>query len=315
MGKHVKKWDRCFDKLKDEKGESGAAAICSSSIDNAGLKAENQKRDKKDYYSNKKKSKKKLNEKKFSTEKREKLAKNKKALPDGSFPIENVSDLKNAIKTYGLAKDKNKAKNWIKKRAKELNAEKELPKTWVNENEIQKFRNFINEEIEIRKIEDYNDEEHYNFSVIYDNYVDNIYTTIDNLKKEYDGSDVIIILTKDNNNHGPVIYRDGKWFNILNEDANATYPGPNLTNPISGQLVGSGSDGKLGTKQTEIEGGDDSVTSGGEYPLKYKSTVKGVSTRDTRQRKSAIKKLQKLQKMSANNVKMKSFSEFNNEKE
>jgi len=55
MGKHIKKWERCFDKLKKEKGESGAAAICSSSIKNAGIKAQFQKRDKEDYYSNKKK--------------------------------------------------------------------------------------------------------------------------------------------------------------------------------------------------------------------------------------------------------------------
>ena len=45
MGKHIKKWDSCFNKLKKDKGEQGAAAICSSSIKNAGLKAKNQKRD------------------------------------------------------------------------------------------------------------------------------------------------------------------------------------------------------------------------------------------------------------------------------
>ena len=55
--KHTKKWDSCFDKVKKDKGESAAAAICSSSIKNAGLKSQHQKRDKKDYYSNIKKEK------------------------------------------------------------------------------------------------------------------------------------------------------------------------------------------------------------------------------------------------------------------
>jgi len=71
-----------------------------------------------------------MNEKKFSSKKREKLSKKGEALPDGSFPIENTSDLRNAIKSYGLSKDKKRAKSWIKKRAKELNAIDLLPKTW-----------------------------------------------------------------------------------------------------------------------------------------------------------------------------------------
>ena len=171
MGKHIKKWDNCFDKLKKEKGESGAASICSSSIDNAGLKAKYQKRDKKDYYSNIKKDKKK------------------------------------------------------------------------NEN-MKTFEEFS-----------------------------------------------------------------------INEDAfsnNATYPGPNITNQVSGQIVGSGSDGKLGVKQTEIEGGDDGVTGGGEFPLKYGGIKdQKVKTMQSRQRKSAIKKIAKLNKLSASGVsKMKSFADF-----
>ena len=36
-------------------------------------------------------------------------------------------DLKDAIQSYGRAKNKTKAKRWIKRRAQELNAEKELP--------------------------------------------------------------------------------------------------------------------------------------------------------------------------------------------
>lgn len=66
----------------------------------------------------------------LDTEERRKLAEQGKALPDGSFPIRNREDLKDAIQSYGRAKDKAEAKRWIKKRASELNAEKELPEDW-----------------------------------------------------------------------------------------------------------------------------------------------------------------------------------------
>ena len=163
--KHVKKWDSCFNKLKKEKGESSAAAICSSSIKNAGLKAEFQKRDKKDYYSNIKKEDSKKNE------------------------------------------------------------------------NILSFSNFsINE------------------------------------------SDV--------------------------PSGGGAYPGPNLVNSISGQMVGSGSDGKLGPKQTEIEGGQDQPTSTGEFPMKYKTqTVKKINSKESRARKSGLKKMQKINMMSFSDFK------------
>ena len=66
----------------------------------------------------------------FSESQRDKLAKKGLALPDGSFPIRNKQDLKNAIKSYGLSKNKAAAKKFIKLRAKQLGAMKELPKTW-----------------------------------------------------------------------------------------------------------------------------------------------------------------------------------------
>jgi len=66
----------------------------------------------------------------FSEIQREKLAKKGLALPDGSFPIRNKQDLKNAIKSSGLSKNKAAAKKFIKLRAKQLGAMKELPKTW-----------------------------------------------------------------------------------------------------------------------------------------------------------------------------------------
>ena len=66
----------------------------------------------------------------LDTEERRKLADQGKALPDGSFPIRDREDLKDAVQSYGRAKDKAAAKRWIKRRARELNAEKELPEDW-----------------------------------------------------------------------------------------------------------------------------------------------------------------------------------------
>jgi hypothetical protein len=66
----------------------------------------------------------------LDTEERRNLAEQGKALPDGSFPIRNREDLKDAIQSFGRAKDKDGAKRWIRKRARELNAEKELPQDW-----------------------------------------------------------------------------------------------------------------------------------------------------------------------------------------
>jgi len=75
-----------------------------------------------------------LVEKEFSEEEREKLADSGKAMPDGSYPIENEEDLKNAIQSVGRAKDYDKSKKWIIKRAGELNKTDLLPDDWgVNE--------------------------------------------------------------------------------------------------------------------------------------------------------------------------------------
>jgi len=66
----------------------------------------------------------------FTQNQRERLAKKGHALPDGSFPIRNRQDLKNAVQSWGLAKNKAAAKKFIKKRAKQLDAMSELPSTW-----------------------------------------------------------------------------------------------------------------------------------------------------------------------------------------
>lgn len=68
--------------------------------------------------------------KNFSDPERAKLAKKGEAMPGGGFPIHNSSDLHNAIQAVGRAKNPGAAKAWIKKRARELNMESELPAAW-----------------------------------------------------------------------------------------------------------------------------------------------------------------------------------------
>ena len=63
---------------------------------------------------------------------RRKLAEEGKALPDGSFPIRNVSDLRNAVQAYGRAKVGSRAKvrNHIVKRARSLDRSDLVPSEW-----------------------------------------------------------------------------------------------------------------------------------------------------------------------------------------
>ena len=63
---------------------------------------------------------------------RERLAKEGKALDDGSFPIRNAGDLKNAIQAYGRAKpgSRGKVKRHIIKRAIGLGKEDLIPENW-----------------------------------------------------------------------------------------------------------------------------------------------------------------------------------------
>ncbi len=68
----------------------------------------------------------------FSSKERDQLASTGAALPDGSFPIKSVQDLKNAIHAIGRAKDPAKAKAHIIARAKSLGATSELPDGWVS---------------------------------------------------------------------------------------------------------------------------------------------------------------------------------------
>lgn len=67
----------------------------------------------------------------FSDDVRNQMAKEGTAMPDGSYPIANVADLKNAISAYGRASDKEATKKHIMKRAKALGQEAMIPDNWV----------------------------------------------------------------------------------------------------------------------------------------------------------------------------------------
>ena len=73
----------------------------------------------------------------YSDAEREAFAKKGWALPDGSFPIADVEDLKNAIQAFGRASDKEAAKAHIIKRAKALGASDLLPDDWKRSYEVE----------------------------------------------------------------------------------------------------------------------------------------------------------------------------------
>ena len=69
----------------------------------------------------------------FSPLQRKNLAKKGEALPDGSYPIRNEGDLKNAIKAFGRAKasERGDVKKHIIKRARALKKSDLIPETWI----------------------------------------------------------------------------------------------------------------------------------------------------------------------------------------
>lgn len=71
----------------------------------------------------------------FSDDERKRLAKQGKAMSDGGYPIRNREDLVNAVRAYGRGNNKEEVKKWIKKRAKELDAEQYLPDNWQVDDE------------------------------------------------------------------------------------------------------------------------------------------------------------------------------------
>lgn len=66
----------------------------------------------------------------YTADERRKLAETGDALADGSFPIVDEEDLKNAISSFGRAKDASAAQEHIIKRATELDLEEMVPEDW-----------------------------------------------------------------------------------------------------------------------------------------------------------------------------------------
>lgn len=71
-----------------------------------------------------------LEKRDFSQSERDAAADSGAAMPDGSFPIKSVQDLKNAIRAVGRAKNPAKAKAHIKARAKALGKPQLIPDEW-----------------------------------------------------------------------------------------------------------------------------------------------------------------------------------------
>lgn len=66
----------------------------------------------------------------YSTKQREEMAASGEAMPDGSYPIANKTDLMNAIRSWGRGGSDPKVKQYIKRRAKALGAYDMIPENW-----------------------------------------------------------------------------------------------------------------------------------------------------------------------------------------
>jgi hypothetical protein len=66
----------------------------------------------------------------YSTESRRRMAASGQAMPDGSFPIANRTDLRNAIQSVGRASNYDAARKHIIRRARALGASDMLPEDW-----------------------------------------------------------------------------------------------------------------------------------------------------------------------------------------
>lgn len=75
----------------------------------------------------------------YSDEQRAGHASKGNALPDGSFPIVDETDLRNAITAHGRAKNADVAKLHIMERAMSLKLENLIPENWIDEETKKKF--------------------------------------------------------------------------------------------------------------------------------------------------------------------------------
>lgn len=85
----------------------------------------------------------------YDEEARNAMAEAGEALPDGSFPIKDEDDLKNAIQAYGRAGDKEAAKAHIMKRAAALGKEDLIPEDWSEKSEDMEDEEMVDPEEEM----------------------------------------------------------------------------------------------------------------------------------------------------------------------
>lgn len=71
-----------------------------------------------------------LTKRDFTQAERDEAERKGNAMPGGGYPINNVSDLENAIRAIGRAKDPAKTKAHIKARARALGATDKIPESW-----------------------------------------------------------------------------------------------------------------------------------------------------------------------------------------
>lgn len=71
-----------------------------------------------------------ISKRQFNTAQRERMASSGQAMPDGSYPIANRTDLMNAIRSWGRGGADPKVKEHIKRRARALGAADMIPENW-----------------------------------------------------------------------------------------------------------------------------------------------------------------------------------------
>lgn len=114
------------------------------------------------------------------------------------------------------------------------------------------------------------------------------------------------------NIHGQAQASYDKLYELDNFNGGGDYPGPNLINNAPSVGTGGSISGENTTIGAEWKGTGPSATP---YPNKYRQKIKNTISKESRRRKSAIKKLMKLDKTKAPKVKMKSFDDFQKETE
>ena len=89
----------------------------------------------------------------YTEESRQEMSKRGYAMADGSFPIKDDADLKNAIQAYGRASDKTAAKAHIMKRAVDLGFEDLIPMSWVSKEDMEKAKKESSEKSDTSVVE------------------------------------------------------------------------------------------------------------------------------------------------------------------